>query len=86
MCNASIDGTGTLPLGDTKCDLADGFVFLVSTKDGSSKVQQVKRETIATSTIDRKIRELAKEKEVTTFFSQQSTSMPGECEWLQATS
>jgi hypothetical protein len=72
-CDASTDGTGTLTLSDTQYDLAEGFVFLVSTRDGLPKVQQVKRGTIAASTIDQKIRELAKEKEVTAFFSKQST-------------
>ena len=61
-------GPGTRTLDDRKYDLAEGRIFLVSMADDSRKVQQLKRDTIATSTIDRKIREFAQEQEVAAFF------------------
>jgi hypothetical protein len=71
-CDATADGAGTLTLGDSKYDLADGCIFLVSMRNGSSNIQQVSRETIATSTIARRVRELKREEEITAFFSQQA--------------
>ena len=71
-CDATADGAGTLTLDDREFDLAEGRIFLVSMADDSCKVQQLKRGTIATSTIDRKIREFAQEQEVAAFFSQKS--------------
>ena len=71
-CEASADGGGILMLGGNEYDLADGYVFLVSAMESSFNVQQVRRKTTATSDIDRTVRELAKEKEITEFFSQQA--------------
>jgi len=69
-CDVSTEGAGTLMLEDTKYDLADGFLFLVSIKDGLFKIHQVNCERIATGNIGQRIREMAKEKEVAAFFSQ----------------
>jgi hypothetical protein len=71
-CDAFAGGDGTLTLGDEKYDLVDGCIFLVSTRAGSLNVLQLSREAIATSDVTRSIRELAKENEITAFFSRQS--------------
>ena len=71
-CDVSADGAGTLTLNDKKYGLAEGCIFLVSARRASVNVQQLSRAPIVTSEIGQWIRKLAKEKEFTEFFSQQS--------------
>lgn len=74
VCNASKDGLGTLTIAGVKYDLADGYIFLVSQKDHSTKVQQLKREAISMLDVDREINDLGHEAEIIDFFEKKPES------------
>jgi hypothetical protein len=71
-CRASADGSGALTIGDATYDLANGFMFLVSSaQDGEITVEQKQLDTMAVTDIGPIVRELGQDKEITTFFSRE---------------
>ena len=70
-------GTGTMTINDVKHDLADGAVFLVTIKDGSPIIKQLKRDISGITGEDASLNTLAQDPEIKAFFAEDQEAGPG---------